>query len=336
MKKKINYQGKIEKIYIAIFIIFLVNSLLFICCSKPKVYQVGVLSGLNFVAEITDGFKARMTELGYIEGKNIIYDVHNTDFDMAVYDRILKKFVEDKVDLIFVYPTEATMQAKAATEGTNIPVVFANAFTEDTGLVNSIKEPGGNITGVRWPGPEIIENSFNILKELVPHMKRMWVPFQRDYPIVKSQLEVLRKVALSANVTLIEVPASNPEELKDELQNQKGPFDAAVIGMLAEPLAVTPEGFNTIAKFAAKHSIPIGGAAFFEGDYQSVFGIMPPPFDQGSQAAYLADKILKGIPAGNLPVVTADYLFILNYKQAEKLKLNITESLLNQADQVIP
>src|SRR3972149_2628234 len=114
-----------------------------------KVYNIGVLSGLGFLADTTDGFKVKMTELGYIEGKDIFYDIQKTEFDMTAYRSIVKKFVADKVDLIFVFPTEASQEAKSAVQGTSIPVVFANAFTEDTNLVASIREPGGNITGGR-------------------------------------------------------------------------------------------------------------------------------------------------------------------------------------------
>jgi len=104
---------------------FLLGLLLGACGGQPpKVYHVGVLSGLQFDANITDGFKARMTELGYVEGQNIQYGIQQTDFDMAAYRRILQKFVADKVDLIVVFPTEASLEAKAATQGTNIPVVF--------------------------------------------------------------------------------------------------------------------------------------------------------------------------------------------------------------------
>ena len=175
MNKINGLQSKIRKICITISVIFLVSVFFLICCSKPKVYRVGVLCGVSFLSPITNGFKERFTELGYIEGKNITYDVHNTNFDMAVYDRILKKFVEDKVDLILTFPTEATIQAKAVTQGTGIPVVFTCAYTENTGLVDTVQEPGGNITGVRWPGPEIVVRSFNILRELVPKVKRMWI-----------------------------------------------------------------------------------------------------------------------------------------------------------------
>ncbi|MBN2443430.1 MAG: ABC transporter substrate-binding protein [Spirochaetales bacterium] len=336
MIKKNRYYNKNGKVRIIIFVILIMSWFFLMCCSKPKIYRVGVLSGVNFVAEITDGFKARMTELGYIEGRNISYDVQRTDFDMEVYDRILKKLVENKVDLILVFPTEASQVAKTVAEGTGIPVVFANAFTEDTGLVNSVQEPGGNITGVRWPGPEIVARGFDILMELVPHTKRMFVPYQRNYiSRVKCQLDALRPAAASANITLVEIPASSPEELENELMKQKGPFDSVVIHTLAEPLAITPGGFAALVKFAAGYKIPIGGIPIFEGGYQAIFGIIPPPIAQGRQAAYLADKIFNGTPAGTLPVITAEYHFTLNYMQAEKLGLTVSERLLSQADNVI-
>lgn len=329
------YMKGIRKILKIIPVILFLCIFFLIGCSKLKVYRVGVLSGLNFFADITDGFKERMTELGYNEGKNIIYDVHKTDFDMAVYDRILKKLVEDKVDLILAFPTEAAMQAKEVTLGTGIPVVFANAYTEDTGLINTLHEPGGNITGVRWPGPEIAVKSLKVIQELVPHMKRILVPYQKDYPTVKTQMEVLIPAASSVGITVTEIPASNVNVLESEIQNLTGPFRAHVIQILAEPLLATPHGFAALAKFAAEHKILIGGSPVFEGDYQSVFAFMPEIPPQGRQAANMADKIFKGTPAGKILVATAPYLFYFNYKQAQRLGLEIKENLLNQADIII-
>src|SRR4030042_2220739 len=75
-----------------------------------KVYHVGILSGLDFFANTADGFKEKMTELGYVEGENIVYDVQKSNFDIATYRNILNKFVADKVDLIFVFPTEASQE----------------------------------------------------------------------------------------------------------------------------------------------------------------------------------------------------------------------------------
>ncbi|MBN2535831.1 MAG: ABC transporter substrate-binding protein [Spirochaetales bacterium] len=328
------YWNRILTIRISIFLIIIISLLIIGNCSKPGVYRIGVLSGLENFAETTDGFKERMTELGYVEDKNITYDVENSNFDIAAYDRILKKFVLEKVDMIFVYPTEAAMQAKAVTRGTGVPVVFTNAFTEDSGLVNTVQEPGGNITGVRWPGPEIVTKSFTIMLELFPNVKQLWVPYQRGYPIVKSQLEIMRKAALSANITLVEIPASHPGELESELKKQKGPFDGVVIQMIAEPLVVNPAGLSIVTTFASQNKIPIAEGSLLPGDYQPLYQFVPWSAPQGRQAAYLADKIFKGTPAGKIPVVTAEYSLTINYKQAERLKLQIPDDILGQAEKI--
>ncbi len=304
---------------------------------KPKVYRVGVLSGLDFVADITDGLKAKMTELGYIEGKNIVYDVQKTNFDMATYKSILKKFVADKVDVIFVFPTEASLEAKAATQGTNIPVVFSFALIEGMGLVNSVREPGGNITGVRYPGPDIAVKRFEIMRELAPQAKRMLIPYQKGYPIVVPQLEALRPAAAAAGVTLIELPADNAAELEAALQARAKSADIGLDAILfvAEPLAVTPDAFAVMGKFAYEHKVPIGGALMSAGSYGSVFGVNVENVAVGKLAAPLIDKIFKGIPAGTIPVVSAENYFQFNYKVAQELGLKVPEGLLGQANQVI-
>ena len=81
----INYNFQNKRSWLTTVIFVLVIGILLSSCGaeKPKVYRVGVLSGLNFVAAITDGFKEKMTELGYIEGQNIVYDVQKTDFDLV-------------------------------------------------------------------------------------------------------------------------------------------------------------------------------------------------------------------------------------------------------------
>jgi putative ABC transport system substrate-binding protein len=304
---------------------------------KPKVYQVGILCGLDYIATIPDSFKSKMTELGYVEGKSIVYDIQRTNFEPAKEEQILKKFVEDKVDLIFTFPTEVSMAAKAATQGTNIPVLFTFANIEDTGLVESVRQPGGHITGVRYPGPDLAIKRFEIMRELVPQAKRMWIPYQRGYPIVASQLEVLRPAAAAAGVTLEEAPADNAKELQTILDARAKSADIGMdaILFLAEPLAVTSDAFAVMGKFAAEHKLPIGGALMSVGDYGSVFGVNVDIVTIGKQAAVLADKVLRGTPAGTIPVVSAESYFEMNYKVAQELGLSASEGLLSRADKII-
>jgi putative ABC transport system substrate-binding protein len=332
------FQRKIGKWYTFLALIVVMGVLLSGCgTQKPKVYRVGILSGLGFVADITDGFKAGMAELGYVEGENITYDVQTTEFDMAVYQSILNKFVADKVDLIVVFPTEASVEAKIATQGTDIPVVFTFALIEGMGLVDSVREPGGNITGVRYPGPDIAVKRFEILREMLPEAKRIWIPYQRDYPIVASQLEVLYPVAEAAGVTLIEFPASSPAELEAELAARAQQDDVGMdaIMFIVEPLAVTPDDYVVIGKFAYEHKIPLGGAFMSVGGYDSIYGVNVKSYDTGLLAAPLADKIFKGTPAGTIPVVSAENFVQFHFTAAQRLGVTIPEGLLSQADEIV-
>jgi putative ABC transport system substrate-binding protein len=307
------------------------------CKAKPKAFRVGVLSGLDYFYGIVDGFKEKMAELGFSEGTNIVYDVQKSNIDMAAYERILKKFVADKVDLIFVFPTEASQQAKAVTRGTGIPVVFANVFTEGTSLVNSVQEPGGNITGVRWPGPDMALQRFEIMHELVPDAIHIWVPYFKDYPTVESQLNPLRKACSTAGITLTEVPVTSAAELAAALPKQvemnRRPPDAIL--HIAEPISTMPDAEAVVCTFAKRYKIPVGGAYFSTEGCESVFGLIPRNIPQGKQAAFLVDKILRGTPAGTIPVVSAECCFQINYNAAEKLGIKVGEGLLSKANEVI-
>jgi len=303
----------------------------------PKVYHVGVMSGLDFFSGSLDGFKAKMTELGYQEGKNITYDVQRTNVDPPKEQAILKKFVDDKVDLIFSYPTEVSLAAKAAVKGSNVQVVFADAVTDGTNLVDSVPKPGGNITGVRFPGPALAVKRLEILHELAPNAKRIWVTFLKGYPIVEPELEVLRPAAASMGLTLVEVPATGIPDIQADLDAREKAADIGIDAMLIipEPLTVSIEPFAVFAKFAARHDIPVGGTDLDTGEYRSLFGLTPDSVTSGQQAALLADKIFKGTPAGTIPVVTPENVFVIDYRVAQGLGLSVGDGLLQMANQVI-
>lgn len=325
---------------VVMVVVFTLGSLVLSGCntqSEPDIYRVGVLSGLDHIAMITDGFKAKMNELGYIEGENIEYDVQTTNFDIPTYQNILQQFVEDEVDLILVFPAEASVEAKSITEGTDIPVVFAYTPIEDLGIVDSIREPGGNITGVRYPGPEIAMRRFDIMRQIAPDVTQMIVPYQRGYPVVAPQLEVLRPAAEKAGINLIEVPADNGEELTSLLQElpaSENMENTAILG-LVEPLLVTSDGFGSAAEFAGEHQFPLGGAMFPTEGFGSIFYVSVDAMETGTQAALQADKILQGTAAGTIPVISSEMTLIINNKQAEDLGLEVPVDLIEVANEVI-
>jgi putative ABC transport system substrate-binding protein len=302
-----------------------------------KTYKVGVLIGLEFTAPIAEGFKAGMAELGYVEGENIVYDVQTTNFDIPTYQNILKKFVADKVDLIVVTPTEATIEAKTLTKGTDIPVVFSFAFTEGMGIIDSVGQPGGNITGVRFPGVDIQLKRFEILRKIAPAAKRIWMPYQRGYPIVAPQLEALAPLAKAEGVTLIPFPADNAAEIQAELDARAAAEDIGMdaILFLVEPLSVVPEVFTATAKFANDYTLPFGGVYYATDEYASLFGVNVDLFASGKLAAPLADKIFKGTTAGTIPAVSPENFIQIDYKVAQEFGLAVPEGILKQADEII-
>ncbi len=305
---------------------------------EQKVYTVGMLNGLGeFLEQIPVTFKAKMTELGYIEGENIVYDVQSTKFEPERERQILEKFVEDDVDLIFTFPTEVSMAAKEANEGTDVPVIFAIANIEGTGLVDSVREPGDHITGVRYPGPDLAIKRFEIMQELVPDAKTMWIPYQRGYPIVENQMELLRPAAQEADITLIEFPADNAAELQAELDRltASGDIGFDVILFIPEPLSTMPDAFEVMGRFAYENNIPIGGLMMQVGGYGSIFGINVDIPKTAEQAAILADKILRGTPAGTIPVVSSESYFEINYTVAQQFGINVSEGLLVRADDIL-
>lgn len=302
-----------------------------------EVYRVGVLCGLDYIDAIPDIFIKEMTEMGYIEGRNIIYDIHRTNFEPVREKLILGRFVQDKVDLIFTFPTEVSMAAKAATQGTDIPVIFCIANIEGTGLVNSVREPGGNVTGVRYPGPDLAIKRFEVMCELVPEAKIMWVPYQRDYPIVAPQMEVLHPAAADRGITLIEFPADDAAEVQAELDRRIKLDDVGfdVILFIPEPLSCTDDAFEVIARFAYERKMPIGGITMQVGDYASLFGIDVDDPKTVKQAAVLADKILHGTPISKIPVVSSESYFEINYRAAQKLGIEVPKGMLGRADEII-
>ena len=303
--------------------------------TTSRIYRIGILSGLEYFSGVMDGFKEKMEEFGYIQGQNTAYDIQKTDFDILAYQNILDRFITERVDLILVFPTEASQEAKKATEGTGIPVIFAAANIEGTELVDSVRFPGENITGVRYPGPDIALQRLEIMHELIPNAKNILIPYQRGYPIIQSQLEVLYPVAEEMGISIEELPADGATELEEifSLRGDDKRIDAILF--LAEPLAVTPENFVVIARFAKEYNIPVCGAAISVGEYKSIFGVSINNKNTGAQSAVLADKILRGADPGVLPVVSAESHFQLNYSAAEEIGLTVSDGLLNRANEVI-
>jgi putative ABC transport system substrate-binding protein len=288
-------------------------------------------------ASIADGFIAKMAELGYLQGRNVVYHQQRLNADPAGNESVCREFVTQGVDLILAFPTSPALAAQQAARGRGIPVVFAYSTIEGTELVASTREPGRNTTGVRYPGPDLTAKRLEIFCELAPRLERLWVAYDREYSTSKNAVEVLRRAAAARRVTLVEVPATRVEDIARDLNARSLLADPGVDGLFIMPEwhSQSPQGWAAIKAFASRHRIPIGGSSSTQARDGAVFSYAPDYLENGEAAAVLAHKILQGTPAGSIPVVTPECSLRLNYKAARELGLTIPGGLLKQAAEII-
>jgi putative ABC transport system substrate-binding protein len=208
---------------------------------------------------------------------------------------------------------------------------------EENDLVESVREPGGNVTGVRFPGPDLSVKRLELLHQLAPQVQRVGVIYNENYPANKSQLLELQNATSAMGLTLVEVPISTVTDIQADLEARAASEDIGMDGILiiTDDLSQSPDGWPLISQFAAEHQIPIAGSAAFEAEAGAVLSYIPNYLKTGMLAAPIADKIFKGTRPGSIPVFTPESSLRINHKLAQELGLAVPEGLLKQAEEII-
>lgn len=335
-----NRQGKKRGRLMMIIGIIIAGLLLPACNieSMPKIYRVGILSGIDLFIPTIEGFKAEMTELGYVEGKTISYDLQSAGGEGEKMKRIAEKFVADRVDLIFTTTTGGAKAAQIATVGSDIPVVFTMVSDPmGSGLVNDLRNPGGNITGVGRPFRGFAGKRLEFLLQMAPDIKRVWLPYNPDYPTTAVTLQRLREAAPVLAVTLIEMPVDTVNDVMAELAGQteqEGP-DFEAIYIVPDPVIQHDTSWQAILAFANLHNLPISGNVPLHVQQGALFSYVDNDFETGRLAASLAAEILQGGNPATIPLDFGEPQLIINYQVAQRLGLTIEDSLLAQAAEII-
>ncbi|MFH0734629.1 MAG: ABC transporter substrate-binding protein [bacterium] len=299
---------------------------------NSKIFHVGVIQLMTNpgIDAIRDGFFHEMKKLGYKEGINVKYSIQNSQNDNNVAQGIAKKFVNDKVNLIFAITTPSAQICANEIRGKEIPLVFG-AVTDpvSAGLVNSLEKPGGNITGTsdNWP----TDAQFDLLLKLVPKVKRIGVVYNPGESNSEANIKVVEKVCTNKNFNLIKVPVSNTSEVYSAALSLVGKIDAFYIS--ADNTVIS--AMDAIIKVSEKNKIPLlpGVSSNVE---QGGFGTLGPDyFDIGVQSAKIVDRIIKGEKPLNIPVASATkFEYFFNLKSAKNTNIIIPDSLLKKAIKV--
>jgi len=297
-----------------------------------KVPRIGYLAGRESSTRIA-GFRQGLRELGYVEGQHIVIEYRFAEGNLDRLPELAAELVGLKVDILAAESVQAALAAKNVTK--TIPIVMVNVGTDpvESGLVESLARPGGNITGFTNLAVELAGKRLELLKEAVPKIARVAVlydPANRGNVVeVKGVQTVARPLGLT--VQAWEVRGTDDLESVLAALSKKRPHGLFVAG---GPLMNTND--KRIAGFALKSRLPsvyvrreavdAGGLMSYDSDH----------VDQYRRAAIYVDKILKGTKPADLPVERAmKFELIINLKTAKQIGVTIQPIVLMRATRVI-
>jgi putative tryptophan/tyrosine transport system substrate-binding protein len=284
-------------------------------------------------AQFVAAFRQGLSETGYVEGQNLAIEYRWSE---GLYDRLpalAADLVGRKVDVIVADADPAAYAAKNATS--TIPIVFFfGADPVRQGLVASLAQPGGNLTGVSFLTAELIAKRFELLSELVPQVKVIAVLFGPSITnSARTMPAVVQEAARVKGVQFLILQASTESEID-------AAFAALVQGQ-AGALLVSPSPFlfsrrEQIAALASHLSVPAisSGREFATAGGLVSYGTSVTPVAR--QVGIYAGRVLKGAKPADLPVVQpTTFELVINLRTAKALGLTIPPSILARADEVI-
>ncbi len=278
------------------------------------------------------GLRARLKELGYQDGKNILIEVHNARGERGALKSAAIELVKKKTDLIFTTGSTATLAAMAAT--TKIPIVFRHPLDPVAlGFVKSMEHPGGNVTGVAGLSVQQAETRLEILKEIVPSLRRVIIFYDIYNPISRGHFAIAEVAATHLGLHVAEYPIKNDKELKDSInrfKKREGDAIYHVSDVLVQSQA------KVIFRVARQKKLPTMFGRSAWAARGSLAGYGPNNFEMGRQAASLVDKILKGARPENLPIERAKkFDLFINLRTASIIGIKVPPEVLSRADKVI-
>ena len=294
---------------------------------KPK---IGYLSWFpESMKNDLDRFREGMEKVGYT-GRDYELEGHFTGGNPQLTRDIARKLVEEPVDVFVVVATPAIHIVKAATQ--TIPIVMFTANALATGLVPSLSRPGGNLTGVSLLLTDTAGKRLELLRQIEPGLHTVAFLGSTKDPnavnFVKETQGAADELGIKLAVKLIDGPQALVQPIFEAM---KGDGSQAII---AQPIFIGYQ--DEIVAMAMKDRLPVisDWAAFAKAGALFTYGARQAAGMR--RTAYYVDRILKGAKPADLPVEQpTEFELVVNVKTAKALGLNVPQSLLARADDVI-
>jgi putative ABC transport system substrate-binding protein len=299
---------------------------------QAKVPKVGWLGVRPASAGRQETIRRMLGELGYVEGKNIAFEYRYADDHLDRLPAPADELVRLKVDVVVTPSTPEALAAKNATK--TIPIVFVNVSDPvAVGLVDSLAQPGGNITGFTNIAAVLAGKRLELLKETVPKLSRVALLWDPQNPASAQQWKESQLPARQLGLQLYSMEVSSADKYESAF---KEAIKARSGALAVTQHALASSNQKRIADLATKNRLP---AIYPRGDRVASGGLMSYGLDQAEpyrRAASIVDKILKGRKPGDIPVEQPrKFELVINLKAAKQIGLTIPQSVVYQADKII-
>jgi len=303
-----------------------------VAAQELKLKRVGVvLQGGPYYAGVV-GLRAGLKAAGLEEGPQLSLLVRDAKGDLAAAEAAAKELERDGVDLIVAITTSVALATKRAT--TEVPIVFAAGSDPVAfGLVDSIARPGGRLTGVHSIITDLTAKRLEILRELVPTLRRAMTFYNPTNPVARSSLGLARDAARQLGVDLVEREVTSPQDIQQRLRDLSA-ADADAFFFVSDTTSMSQIEpiLDRITALRMPHLVfqpdlvREGALAGYGISYREV----------GRIAATYVARVLAGAHPGDLPVeAVSRSTLVINLKTAAGLGLTIPPSILARADEVI-
>ncbi len=276
--------------------------------------------------------RTALLDLGYREGENIVVEYRYAHGRPDLFPVLVAEFVRLNVDVMVIASEAPALAAKKATP--SIPIVFIGAGDPiGTGLVASLKHPGGNVTGISMRlGEGFTGKLVELLKEAAPGISRV-AHFRTQVPANEEYVRDLQRATKALGVELVILNVRNLDELDVVLATLSRPRGGSFV-VMGQPLLFPHR--SRITEIAAKYKLPAIYSFTLFADAGGLMSYGPSLPDLWRRAVTYVDKILKGAKPADLPVEQpTNFELVINLKTAKALGLTIPPSLLLRADRVI-
>jgi ABC-type uncharacterized transport system substrate-binding protein len=298
----------------------------------PKVARIGFLGAESATAYASQlrGFRQGLADLGYIERTTLVIEYRWAEGKTERLPDLAVELVRSNMEVIVAHGTPGILAAKRATA--TIPIVMATSGdAEGSGLVASLAQPGGNVTGSTFFNPELVAKRFELLKETLPGLTEVGLLLNPANPINEPIVPMIKPTARALGLEVHPFGVRGPAELEGAFAAMAAKRVGAVVVIDDATLIANA---SAVARLALQQRLPSSGWP----DYAIAggligYGVSFP--DMFRRAATFVDKILKGTKPADLPVERATkFQTIVNLKTAKALGLDVPTATLLRADEV--